>query len=80
MRPGMNAGADMVESRIPDAISIPAKALFTLAGKPAVYVKSNGQYVPTPVQVRARNPDEIAIRGISAGTVVALAEPPQERK
>ena len=34
MRPGMNAGADLVQTKIPDAISIPAKALFTIAGKP----------------------------------------------
>ena len=46
MRPGMNAGADMVESKIPDAISIPAKALFTLGGKPAVYVKTQTLWVP----------------------------------
>ncbi|MES1257570.1 MAG: HlyD family efflux transporter periplasmic adaptor subunit [Acidobacteriota bacterium] len=77
MRPGMNAGADLVEKRLPDAISIPAKALFTIDGNPAVYVKSNGQYVPTRVQVIARNPDEVAVQGIPGGTMVALAEPPK---
>jgi HlyD family secretion protein len=80
MRPGMNAAADLVEKRIPDAINIPSKALFTIAGKPAVYVKSKGQYIPTPVQVMARNPDEVAVQGIADGTQVALAEPPQEKK
>lgn len=78
MRPGMNAGADVVESRIPNAISIPAKALFTVSGKPAVYVKAGGKYVAVNVQIRAKNPDEVAIDGISAGTMVALAEPPAE--
>jgi multidrug efflux pump subunit AcrA (membrane-fusion protein) len=77
MRPGMNAGADLVERRIPDAISIPSKALFTIAGKPAVYVKSNGQYLPTSVQVIAKNPDEVAVQGINAGAQVALTEPPK---
>jgi multidrug efflux pump subunit AcrA (membrane-fusion protein) len=77
MRPGMNAGADLVEKRLPDAISIPAKALFTINGNPAVYVKTNGQYVPTRVQVIARNPDEVAVQGIAGGTMVALAEPPK---
>lgn len=80
MRPGMNAAADLVEKRLPDAISIPAKALFTIRGKPAVYVKTNGQYLATLVQVIARNPDEVAVQGIAAGTMVALAEPPQEKK
>ncbi len=78
MRPGMNAGADLVEDRIPDAISIPSKALFTLGGKPAVYVKTGGRYVPTPVQIIAKNPDEVAVRGIAGGTLVALSEPPKD--
>jgi multidrug efflux pump subunit AcrA (membrane-fusion protein) len=80
MRPGMNSGADLIETRIPDAVSIPAKALFTIGGKPAVYVKANGRYLPRPVQVKARNPDEVAVEGIAGGTVVALTEPPQEDK
>jgi HlyD family secretion protein len=80
MRPGMNAGADVVETRIPNAISIPAKALFTITGKPAVYVKADGRYVPKMVRIKAKNPDEVAIEGIDAGTMVALAEPPAERK
>jgi HlyD family secretion protein len=80
MRPGMNAAADVVETKIPNAISIPAKALFTIAGKPAVYVKANGQYLPKSVRITAKNPDEVAIEGIDAGTMVALTEPPQEKK
>jgi hypothetical protein len=80
MRPGMNAGADVVEERIPDAISIPAKALFTVDAKPVVYVKTNGQYRAIPVRVKARNPDEVAIEGIAAGTLVALAEPARDKK
>ncbi|HEY4360953.1 MAG TPA: efflux RND transporter periplasmic adaptor subunit [Bryobacteraceae bacterium] len=80
MRPGMNAGADVIQAKIPQAISIPAKALFTIAGKPVVYVKADTKYMPTPVTIAARNPDEIAVQGIAAGTLVALAEPPAEKK
>jgi multidrug resistance efflux pump len=80
MRPGMNAGADVVESKIPNATSIPAKALFTLGGKPAVYVKSQTRWVPTPVRIKGRNPDEVAVEGIDAGALVALAEPPAEKQ
>ena len=80
MRPGMNSGADLIETRIPDAVSIPAKALFTIKGKPAVYIKTNGQYLSREVKVRAKNPDEVAVEGIPGGTVVALTEPPQETK
>jgi hypothetical protein len=45
-----------------------------------VYVKTNGQYVPRQVKVRAKNPDEVAVEGIEGGTVVALAEPAKDGK
>jgi multidrug efflux pump subunit AcrA (membrane-fusion protein) len=80
LRPGMNAGADIVQMKIPDAVSIPAKALFTQAGQPVVYVKAADRYVVKKVQVKAKNPDEVAIEGIAAGTMVALAEPAPEKQ
>jgi multidrug resistance efflux pump len=75
LRPGMNGSVDVVVNRIPAAISIPAKALFTHAGKPAVYVAAKGRYRAVEVDVLARNPDEVAIRGIAAGTMVTTADP-----
>lgn len=80
MRPGMNAGADIIETKLHKAISIPARALFTVRGKPTVYVKSDREYLPEEVRVEARNPDEVAVQGIAAGTVVTLAQPAQETK
>ena len=74
LRPGMNGGLDIIIKRIPDAISIPAKALFTRAGKPIVYLANRGHYRPQEVQVLARNPDEVAIAGIEAGSMVALVD------
>ncbi|HZS50920.1 MAG TPA: efflux RND transporter periplasmic adaptor subunit [Bryobacterales bacterium] len=75
LRPGMNGGVDIVVNRIANAISIPAKALFTRAGKPFVYLAGNGNYKLAEVQVQARNPDEVAVSGIPAGAMVALADP-----
>ncbi len=81
LRPGMNGGMDIVINRIPNAISIPSKALFTLAGKPVVYLSSQGVYRPVEVQVQARNPDEVAVTSVPAGAMVALADPGKaERK
>lgn len=80
LRPGMNASADVIISRIPDAISIPAKALFTDKGKPVVYVKSKTGYDMRQVEVEARNPDDIAVKGLEAGVSVSLAEPVQQGK
>jgi hypothetical protein len=71
----MNGGVDIIINRIPKAISIPAKALFTHAGKPIVYLAEKGQYRPTEVEVLARNPDEVAVKGISAGAMVTIVDP-----
>jgi len=62
LRPGMNGNLDIVVNRLPDAISIPAKALFTRNGKPIVYVSGKTGYIPTEVELLARNPDEVAVR------------------
>jgi multidrug efflux pump subunit AcrA (membrane-fusion protein) len=75
LRPGMNGGMDIVIQRIPNAISIPSKAVFTRAGKPIVYSANRGKYTPVDVQLLARNPDEVAVSGISEDASVALVDP-----
>jgi len=75
LRPGMNAAADVVQTKLPNALSIPAKALFTFQGQPVVYLKIEGAYRRTRVTVRARNIDEIAIEGLNSGAMVALVDP-----
>jgi hypothetical protein len=76
----MNGGMDIVISRIPDAISIPSKALFTHHGKPIVYLASGGSYRPVEVEVQARNPDEVAIKGIPADSMVAMVDVEKDQK
>jgi multidrug efflux pump subunit AcrA (membrane-fusion protein) len=80
LRPGMNAGADIVERKIADAISIPSRALFTVGGKPTVYVKRDRAFVAEPVVIQARNPDEVAVAGIPNNAVVALLQPLEARR
>jgi HlyD family secretion protein len=75
MRPGMNGGMDIVVNRLPNAISIPSKALLTRDGKPVVYVANKGHYTPVAVEVLARNPDEVAVKGLTAGSMVSLVDP-----
>ena len=74
LRPEMNGTMDVVVNRIPDAISVPAKAVFMKQGKPVVYVASGRHYQPHVVEVLARNPDEVAVSGLAPGTPVALSE------
>jgi len=75
LRPGMNGGMDIIIQRIPDALSIPAKAVFTHQGKPVVFLAEQGRYRPVEVQLLARNPDEVAVSGIPEGSLVALVDP-----
>jgi HlyD family secretion protein len=75
LRPGMNGSTDIEINKIPSAISVPAKALFTRNGKPVVFVSEKTGYRAVEVQVLARNPDEIAIKGINPGSLVALVDP-----
>jgi multidrug efflux pump subunit AcrA (membrane-fusion protein) len=78
LRPGMNGSADVVVRHIADATSVPSKAIFTRNGKPVIYVAAANRYKAMPVEVLARNPDEVAVRGIAAGALVCLAEPQEE--
>ncbi len=79
LRPAMNARVDFIVERIPDAISVPASAVFTRQGRPAVYVAEKNAWMPHEVEILARNPDEVAIKGIAEGTKVALVEPDEKR-
>lgn len=80
LRPDMNGSMDIVIQRLPDSLSIPARALYTAQAKAVVYVHEGGGYQPVDVKVLARNPDEVAIAAarpgtLSAGEMVSLVDP-----
>ncbi len=75
LRPGMNGGIDIIIQRLPNAISIPSKAIFTRAGKPVVFLAEQGHYRPVEIQLLASNPDEVAVSGVPAGALVTLVDP-----
>jgi len=80
LRPAMNGRMDVIVDRIQNAISVPAKAVFARDGRPVVLVPGKDGLKPVKVDVIARNPDEVAIKGIEAGTEVALVESLSEKK
>jgi HlyD family secretion protein len=75
LRPGMNGGMDIIIERLPNAISIPTKAVFTRGGKPVVFVAERGHYRAVEIQLLASNPDEVAVSGIPEGALVTLVDP-----
>jgi len=74
LRPGMNGRLDIIVDRIPDAISVPAKGVFTRNGKPVVLIITDKGLKPVDVAVVARNPDEVAVSGLAAGATIALVD------
>lgn len=80
LRPGMNGRLDIIVDRIADAISVPAKAIFARDGKPVVITMTDKGLKPVRIEIIARNPDEVAIRGISQGTKVTLVEDGGDQK
>jgi multidrug resistance efflux pump len=78
LRPQMNGRMDIVVDRLPEAVSVPSKAVFARDGKPVVLVPGPGGLKAVYIGILARNPDEVAVRGIEAGTQVALVDNPTE--
>ena len=68
---------DVVMKRIPDAISVPAKAIFTHEGKPIVYLSEKNRYRPVEIQVTigVNNGAEVFVRVDDDGPGV----PPEDR-
>ena len=81
LRPDMNGSMDVITSRIPNAISVPGTAIFTRDGKPIAYVaQKDGSYRAMDVEILARNPDEVAVRGLAESSVVSLSDLSLEKK
>lgn len=80
LRPGMNGRTDVVVERIANAVSVPAKAVFSREGRPFVLAAGPGGLRPVQVEVIARNPDEVAVRGVEGGVRVALIDESGSKK
>jgi len=76
LRPGMSAVARIPVGRLPNVLLVPAAAVFTVDGRPVVYVERRGDYVPTDIQIIRRGRDQVALAaGVQAGDRVALVQP-----
>src|SRR5207249_3448268 len=63
LRPGMSATAEIIIERQPAALLIPARASFTLEGKPAVYIQKGQHFVRRQITVGKRNDEDIVVTG-----------------
>ncbi len=76
LRPGLLADLEVVIEKIPNAIYIPAQAVFESGGRPVVYVRTAERFEERPVQLLKRSESTMVISsGLRPGESVALVNP-----
>ena len=76
LRPGLLADVEIIVEKIPNAIHIPAQAVFEKEGKLVVYVRDGQKFVSRPIKIGKRSESTLVVLdGIKAGETIALANP-----
>jgi len=76
LRPGLLADVEIIVEKIPNAIHIPAQAVFDKNGTPIEYVQKARRFEERPIQIAKRSESTMVIAGgLQPGDVVALADP-----
>jgi hypothetical protein len=81
LRPGLLADVEIQVERIPDALHVPAQAVFQKNGKPTVFVQQkNKRFVPREVQLVKQSESMMVLAsGVQAGEIVALSDPTAQK-
>jgi RND family efflux transporter MFP subunit len=75
-KPGISGQVTVIVDRVPDALTIPAQAVFQKSGQNVAYVWRGTQFEERAIDVARRTGDNIMIaKGVSAGEQVALRDP-----
>jgi RND family efflux transporter MFP subunit len=76
LKPGMTANATVVVDRVPDAITIPALAMFQKSGQSVAYVWTGSAFREQPIEIGRTSRDRVLVAsGLKAGDRVALKDP-----
>jgi hypothetical protein len=76
LRPGLLADVEIIVEKIPNAIHIPAQAVFEKEGKLVVYVKEAEKFVARPIKIGKRSESTLVILdGVKPGETIAMANP-----
>jgi multidrug resistance efflux pump len=76
LRPGLLADVEIVVEKIPNAIYIPAQAVYEKEGRPVVFVQSGKGFQERTVKLLRRSESTMVIsEGLKAGEVIALSDP-----
>lgn len=76
LRPGLLADVEITVERIPNALHVPAQAIFEKDGKTIVYVQTGKRFEERQVQIAKRSESTMVLAGgVKPGEVIALADP-----
>jgi HlyD family secretion protein len=76
LRPGLLADVEIIVEKIPNAINVPAQAIFQKDNKMVVYVKEKGKFVPREIKIKKRSENVFVIdSGVKPGEEIAMADP-----
>jgi len=75
-KPGITGQVTVIVDRVPNAITIPAQAMFQKSGQNVAYVWRVTQFEERAIEVGRRSGDKIMVaKGVSPGEQVALKDP-----
>ncbi|MCX6589786.1 MAG: efflux RND transporter periplasmic adaptor subunit [Acidobacteria bacterium] len=76
LRPGLLADVEIIVEKIPNAVNIPAQAVFEDDGKLVVYVKQGERFEPRVIKPLKRSDSTLLIaEGLKKDEVIALTNP-----
>jgi multidrug resistance efflux pump len=76
IRPGLLADVEIILERIPNAVNIPAQAVFEKDGKQIVWVRQGSRWDERPIKAEKRTESTVIIAaGLEPGETIALADP-----
>lgn len=75
-KPGITGQVTVIVDRVPNAITIPAQAMFQKSGQNVAYVWRGTQFEERAIEIGRRSGDKIMVaKGVSPGEQVALKDP-----
>lgn len=76
LRPGLLADVEIIVEKIPEALHVPAQAVFEKDGKPIVWVQRGRRFEERPVELVKRSESIMVLAGgVEPGEVIAMSNP-----
>jgi hypothetical protein len=76
LRPGLLADVEIIVEKIPNAINVPAQAVFERESGYVVFVKEGNRFAPRSIKLMKRSENTMVIaQGLKAGEEISLLDP-----